>query len=122
MGEGVRVLGPLLRLLLLCASVVVVYGLCCGAARVVGAILHARTPLWRAMWPWALFQAYIAVGLFVWGGLPASAGGFLRLTLLMGVLSLAVAFARRRPAAWPVAAALLPWAAVWAAALVWSVL
>jgi len=118
----VQSLGPEVQLPLLALSAVVVYAGCAALAWLVLRLLRLRSPFLAALLPWALFQGYLVVGLFLWGGLPAPAGGFAAVAGLAGLASLVLALARRRWDARRTAAVLIAWAAVWIAALLWSTL
>ena len=115
-------MGPIPQLLGLLLSALFIYGLCCLCARLLQRLLRLRAAFWRPALPWALFQAYLIVGLFRWGGLPAAAAAWLRLLALTGGLSAALALLRRRREPWRIAAVLGAWGLPWLIAIVWSAL
>ncbi len=118
----VHTLGPEVQLALLVLSVLVVYAICRALAQAILYLLRVTSPFWGALLPWALFQAYLAVGLFIWGGLPAPPGGFFGVVGISGLASVGLALFRRRREMWRVAALMVGWAVVWTCALVWSAL
>lgn len=120
--KGVPSLGPELQLPLLALSVVVVYAICHLLGRLLLRLLHLQSPLLGTAVPWALFQAYLVVGLFIWGGLPAPAGPFAAVAGITGLLTLVWALARRQRDTRTTLALLVAWAAIWVAALLWSTL
>lgn len=106
-----------MELLILLASLGVVYLLAWGAAWLLARI--APPPNWlRPALPWLLVQIYLVGGLLLTGDLPGAPRAVLRLGLLAGALSLALGAAtllksRQNPwrhlAAWALAGT-LPWA------------
>lgn len=115
-------LGPELQLPLLVLSSAAVYALCHLLALALLRLLRVRRPLPRVWLPWLLFQAYLVVGLFVWGGLPAPAGGMAALAALNGGLTVLWALLPPGRRVGRAVALLAAWAVVWLGALAWSVL